>query len=254
MTKTEIDILKNALFIAGCEEVRAYKALPDEKIVFSESFEKNIQKLAKKRKSLAWQTTKTIPRRIAVVFIAAIITFCLMMSISAIRTPIVNFFVNFYESFIDLFLGVEEPATANIEDFYSPSYIPDGYSEFTNTQSKIRIVTVWKSENGRIILTQDILNKSYKFIDNEDANYSKLQVDEKSIYYILKNGQYSLVWIDNNYLFEIDCSEEIGLNEIEKIIRSMKKNRLKSMYFARQQNFKFSSIEYTKSTHMFSLR
>lgn len=221
MTKTEIDILKNALFITGREEVKAYKALPDEKIVFSEAFEKSIQKLSKKRKSLAWQATKTVPRRIAVVFIAAIITFCLMMSISAIRTPVVNFFVNVYESLSDLFFKAEEPIAANIEDFYSPSYLPDGYSEFANTQSKIRIVTVWKSETGRIILTQDVLNENHKFIDTEDSNYSELQIDEKTVYYILKNGQYSLVWIDNNYLFEIDCPEEIGLNEIEKIIRSM---------------------------------
>ena len=70
---------------------------------------------------------------------------------------------------------------------------------------------------------QDVLNQNHKLIDNEDSNYSKLQIDEKTVYYILKNGQYSLVWIDNNYLFEIDCPEGIGLNEIEKIIRSMER-------------------------------
>lgn len=223
MTKAEINILKKALFITGCEEVEAYKALPDEKIVFSEAFEKNIQKLAKKRKSFVWQATKTVPRRIAVVFIAAIITFCLMMSISAIRTPVVSFFVNFYESFVGLFFDVEEPEAENIKDFYSPSYIPAGYSEFSHTQSKIRTETIWKSETGRIILVQDILNQNHKLIDSEDSNYSKLQIDEKTVYYMSKNGQYYLIWTDKNYLFEINCSEEIGLNEIEKIIRSMEK-------------------------------
>ena len=68
---------------------------------------------------------------------------------------------------------------------------------------------------------QDVLNQNREFMDNEDSNYSKLQIDEKTVYYILKNGQYYLMWIDNNYLFIINCSEEIGLNEIEKIIRSM---------------------------------
>ncbi len=221
MTKTEIDILKSALFITGCEEVKAYKTLPDEKIIFSEAFEKSIQKLAKKRKSITWQATKTVPRRIAVVFIAAIITFCLMMSISAIRTPVINFFVNVYESFVGLFFDVEEPETENIKDFYSPSYIPDGYYEFAHTQTETHTETVWKNGTGRIILMQDVLNQNREFMDNEDSNYSKLQIDEKTVYYILKNGQYYLMWIDNNYLFIINCSEEIGLNEIEKIIRSM---------------------------------
>ena len=189
MTKAEINILKEALFIAGCEEFEAYKALPDEKAIFSEVFEKNIQKLAKKRKSLAWQATKTVPRRIAVVFIAAIITFCLMMSISAIRIPVVNFFVNVYESFVGLSFDVEEQTTTTIEDFYSPNYIPDGYSEFSHTQSKIYAETAWKSETGRIVFMQDILNQNHKLIDNEDVNYSKLQVDKKnSLLYIEKRS------------------------------------------------------------------
>ena len=65
MTKVEIDILKKALFIIGREEVETYKALPDDKVIFSKEFEKKAYAINKRRKSLFYRTTKTVPRKIA---------------------------------------------------------------------------------------------------------------------------------------------------------------------------------------------
>ena len=104
MTNYEIDILKKALLKVERKELNRFRNLPNQEVEFSEEFENSIQKLAKKRKTFFWQATKTVPRRIIVVFVAAIITFCMMMSISAIRTPVVNFFINVYEDFISIFV------------------------------------------------------------------------------------------------------------------------------------------------------
>lgn len=221
MTNYEIDILKKALLEAERKELNRFKKIPNEDIEFSENFEKNINNLARKRKTLIWQATKTIPRRIAVVFIAAIITFCLLMTVSAIRTPVINFFVNIYEDFIGIFVDAEQPPIEKIDTIYSPTYIPDGYLKTSHNNLEIRVETIWKNENNRIILVQDILNENHKFLDNENSNYSELQLNGKVIYYIQKNGQYTLTWIDNNYLFELNCSEKIEFTEIEKIILSM---------------------------------
>ena len=130
MTKAELSVLKNALLIVGLEEVQAYKNLPDEEFEFSNEFEQKIKEINKKRKSLLHRATKTIPRRVALVAAAIIITFCLMMTISAIRIPVVNFFVNVYEEFIGLFFEEEEedfniPTT--IEQIYLPTYMANGY-------------------------------------------------------------------------------------------------------------------------------
>ena len=58
MTKVEIDILKKALFIIGRDEVEAYKALPDEEVVFSKEFEDKVHTINKRRKSLFYKATK----------------------------------------------------------------------------------------------------------------------------------------------------------------------------------------------------
>ena len=227
MTKAEIDILKNALFIAGCEEVKAYKALPDEKIVFSESFEKNIQKLAKKRKSLAWQAIKTVPRRIAVVFIAAIITFSLMMSISAIRTPVVNFFVNVYDEFISIFIDDKDEKHSppdHIETIILPSYMADGYTLDESQNYGRDAETYWTNDDGNIfVLYQEILeNKFQLVIDNKGLNYQEELSGDITIYYAVKYGEYQVIWSDGDYLFTIICSDTISFNEIKNIINSMK--------------------------------
>ena len=73
MTNYEIDILKKTLLKVEQKELKRFKNLPDKKIELSEKFENGIQKLAKKRKTLIWQATKTVPRRIAVVFVSCLI-------------------------------------------------------------------------------------------------------------------------------------------------------------------------------------
>ena len=137
MTNYEIDILKKALLRVEQKELKYLKNLPDENMQLSTEFENNIHKLAKKRKTFIWQATKTIPRKIAVVFVAAIITFCMMMSISAIRVPVINFFINIYEDFISIFVEDDETIDIpdNIEVVYKPSYVIDGYSEISSSNT-----------------------------------------------------------------------------------------------------------------------
>ena len=135
MTKIETDILKKALFIIGREEVLAYKALPDEEFIFSKEFEKKAYAINKRRKSLFYRATKTVPRKIAVILIAAVITVSLMMSVSAIRIPVLNFITNIYDTYISIYFVENEEdlnIPTNIEHVYLPTYIVDGYTQINS--------------------------------------------------------------------------------------------------------------------------
>jgi hypothetical protein len=98
MTKAEIDILKNALLLLGRKEVEEYKALPQEDFVFSKEFEEKVVAINKRRKSFFYQATKTTPRKIAIVFVAAIIinpSFLNFLSIALWCLPFVKYLWSF---------------------------------------------------------------------------------------------------------------------------------------------------------------
>lgn len=225
MTNYEIDILKKALLKVEQKEVKRFKNLPNKKIELSEEFENGIQKLAKKRKTLVWQATKTVPRRIAVVFVAAIITFCMMMSISAIRIPVINFFVNIYEDFISIFVEEDETIKIpdSIEEIYYPSHTINGYYEISSNNFETHVETIWMNDSGNVmILMQDVLESDYQAqLDNKELNYIDANFSNYSVKYYSKNGQFFFIWTNGYYLFELICPETIELNEIELFVNSL---------------------------------
>lgn len=224
MTKVEIDTLKKALFILGREEVQAYKALPDEDVVFSKEFEDKVRAINKRRRSLFYRATKTVPRRIAVVLIAAVITFTMMMSVSAIRTPILNFVIKTYDSFISIFAEKDEEIKlpTSIEHMYLPAYFPEGYIEISSENSGFKSTTIWMNDSSMMILLQDIISEDTKItIDNQELDYKTISVNKHNIHYYVKDGYYFVIWSDGHYIFTLTCPEDINISEIEKIIASM---------------------------------
>lgn len=225
MTNYEIDILKKALLEVEQKELRYFKNLPSEKLELSAEFEDNIHKLAKKRKTFVWQATKTVPRRIAVVFIAAIITFCMMMSISAIRVPVINFFVNIYEEFISIFVEEEEGARVpdSIETIALPTYMIDDYILDDSQNYGRDAETYWVNSYGDvIILYQEILEGELQVtIDNENIDYQEETLNNIIIYYTINKGEYQLIWSNGGYLFTLMCLEDIPFNEIKMLISSI---------------------------------
>lgn len=225
MTKIETDILKKALFIIGREEVLAYKALPDEDVIFSKEFEEKVHAINKKRKSLFYRATKTVPRKIAVILIAAVITFTMMMSVSAIRIPVLNFLANIYDTYISIYFVENEEdldIPTSIEHMYLPTSIPEGYIQTYSQNYENNAISIWTKDSETIILTQDIIQEETKVtLNNEEANYQILSVDNNTIYYYIDKEICSLFWINNGYLFTMTCPDNIPLSEIEKIISSM---------------------------------
>ena len=116
-------LLKEALLEEELAEMAVIDALPDEKVVFSEKYKIEIQKLLNKHKKYTRNANRFIPKRLVGVLAAILITLTLIMSISSIREPVVKFIVNTYESFISIFVEEDEGAKPpeTIEKVYLPS-------------------------------------------------------------------------------------------------------------------------------------
>ena len=223
MTKAEIDILKNALLLLGRKEVEEYKALPQEDFVFSKEFEEKVVAINKRRKSFFYQATKTTPRKIAIVFVAAIIMLTMTMSISAIRKPILNFFTSIYESFITIFVEADEELElpTSIEQIYKPTYLPEEYIEISSENYEFEAISMWMKNASAIILSQNTISEETKIsIDNKETDYQTTTISGNSVYYYIKDGYYYLIW-SNNYIFSLTAPSDIPFDEIKKIISSI---------------------------------
>ena len=226
MTSNQIALIREALLEEELAEMAVIDALPDEDIIFSEKYKLEMRKLINGYKKCVQSTNKVISKRLVGVLAAILITLTLMMSISAIREPIIKFIVNTYESFISIFAEednrVEPPEV--IDRVNLPSYICNGYQLQNSENYEKLATTTWTNKDNFIIqLNQYILKDGLQaFLDNENLLYSILTTKlNNNIYYTDKNGYFNIVWTDDTYIYNLLCPNSTEITEIEKIIESM---------------------------------
>ena len=225
MTDNQIKLLKEALLEEDLKEMAIIDSLPDEEFVFSEKYKKEMQKLLNKHKKYTHTANRFIPKRLVGVLVAILITLTLMMSISAIREPIIRFIVNTYESFISIFVENDtKTPSKTIEDIILPSYMKEEYTLSDTIRKTTLSTTTWNNAEGHMIeLRQCILLDDFKaYIDNQNLNYSLLNTKLNiEIYCVDKNGYLNIMWTDNTYIYSLLCPNTIEITEVEKIIESM---------------------------------
>ena len=225
MTNNQIALIKEALLEEDLREMAIIDALPDEEFVFSEKYKKEMQKLLIKHKKYTHTANRFIPKRLVGVLVAILITLTLMMSISAIREPVVKFIVNVYENFVSIFVEEDEviPPPETIEKVYMPSYQIKNIELQSTKNYKKLVISTWKNDNNEFInLEQTILKKSYQaFLDDESMNYIMINLNSQETYYTEKNNNYCFIWSNGEYMFKMIFPNTLEFSEIEKFIESM---------------------------------
>ena len=85
------------------------------------------QAAQRKKKPRFWQYS-SVGRRVAGLAAALLVAFGCSMTISAVRTPFVNFAMNIYDKFTEFFFDKSdiEKAPSTIETVYTLGYVPEG--------------------------------------------------------------------------------------------------------------------------------
>ncbi len=200
-----------------------------EKIHYSEKYERYMARLLRAQKRPWWQYTNTVGKKVAVIALVILLAFGASMSVSAVRKPVVEFIVNVYERFVEIFFGEEDIAEApcEMDTIYTLGKVPEGY-ELVECQSRKHFIRfIWEDDEGNSIkfsqcaliskATQDYENSDYVIVDN--AGMKIVLVD--------KFGIKSLYWNSDEYAFSIGAPSSYTFEEcviwIESII-AMNKN------------------------------
>ena len=222
MINNSTGIVENALLEASLRRIRLIEAMDYPDITTDESYDNKIFDLIYGKT----KEKKRLPKRITLILVATLtICFLIMFTVSAqVRTAVVDFFVEVYETFASLFIEDndinENPTT--IETKYKPTcFNNNDYKRVSQNTGNLSVLVVWEKYGSTISFSQHIIESNSIFLDTEDTSYQIKYIGEQKIYYTVKNNIYFIKWLAYGYSFNLRCDESLGWEEIEKIITSL---------------------------------
>lgn len=208
-----------ALIEAKDKELSKLKSEDEIEWEFSEKFENSMNKLIKKNNHIQLSTRRTVRRGLLAAIVAIIVLFTSLMSVTATRTPFIEFIKKVFPQYNEITLSEEStPPVDKIETEYTLTALPEGFEVKEYQKDDLGILTVWENSNGnRIILMQDLLDSNFSF-DNEHE-YEELYINGYEAYYYSSQ----LTWTDGIYWFTLGITNgekseilELAKNIVEK--------------------------------------
>jgi len=223
---------KQALFDVQneeCERLEAELAL--EPIHVSPAFERRMQRLIRAERRPYYRFANTSGKK-AVLALAA--TFLLLVtmvfSVSAIREPVVRFFVKVYEKFSQVFYHQQEAQFPGIlEVYYAPTWLPEGYSE--GVDQAIDIITECEQtytceSKYDIKFTQHTITSMLLRIDTEGVQIESVSVNGREGFYYSNKEIQNLSWSDGQYGFRISGPiSQVDLLRVAESIQAVEKKK-----------------------------
>lgn len=221
MTRAEVI---NAFREVASEEFIHIPNEEDIKYEFSEKFNKKMKKLLRKTEHKGIHHSAKISKRIIAVAAAIVIILAGLMSVSAIREPVVNFVLDFFEDHIDF--GFSGDVSQEIEYEYGFSEIPEGF-DLVNKISDYDIkYTKFKNEKSgdELILKQTITDQKSISVDNEHGISTTNFINGMEVYiYEHENGDYIQAnWIKESYSMFLVYYGDIEKDDFIELIKLIK--------------------------------
>ena len=185
-------------------------------ITFSDSFEKKMNKLLEKDKRIRLSTRKNIRKGLLAAIVAIIVTFTGLISVSATRTPFIEFVKKIFPQLNGITLSEEStPPVDKMETEYTLTDLPEGFEVKEYQKDELGVLTVWKNQNDiEIVLMQNLLDSNFSF--DTEHTYEELYINKYKAYYYASQ----LTWTDGVYWFTLGITNG-EKNELIKLSKNI---------------------------------
>lgn len=202
------------------ERVPDLSDIPDH--VFSERFEKKMDRLIRREAAHPWAVSHTLARNLIAAAIVIILLFTLCMSVSAIRNAIFKFFREHFETYDVVYF--ETPEKEIIEQDYVITELPTGFSLKEEEVSKINIRRTYGNEQGGYITLNQFLSLAAgNEIDNERSEYTAMEIDAHGVFISTATNGITLEWDQGGYVFSLVLNwRNVTLDEAITVFRSIR--------------------------------
>lgn len=185
----------DALLLQECPPV-------DRNIRHSSEYLRRIKELQRASGKHRLNILSTFGKRVA----AAILLFLAigggLMSVSAVRKPIAEFFVNVRAGIIELFCPEDEGAPTTIEAVYTLSHLPDDCAWLAQSLGEKEVSTTWSSDFVTVTLVQETLD-SRLYINNEFARFEIKEIMGRQMAVIERYDLRIYFWNTEEYAYQL---------------------------------------------------
>jgi len=220
---------RQALFDVQSEECERLAALPGT-VTFSPRFERKMERLLRVRRRPFYRYADTAGKKAVLALAAALILLVsLVFSVSAIRGPVVRFFIEVYEKFSQVFFQQQgESFPAALEVYYAPAWLPEGYREDTGQMVNIFVqcerAYICEGKDD-ILFIQHVITGAWR-IDTEGTQAKPVLVNGNEGFYYSNKEIQRLTWSDGQYGFLVSGTiAEADLLRIAESIHAIGKNK-----------------------------
>ncbi len=223
MNQSQNEVLRKAFLEAQMRRLNDIEARAPSDVAFSPAFEQKMEKLIRRQKRWYWNYTNTPGERACAVLVSLVLVLSMCLSVSALREAIGNFFVDVYDSFVRIFPNdTSDDAPESIEIVYTFASLPDGYVMTEQIVTNIYAKTKWNQGEKEILLIQNpIFEDMFVDADIEVDQAEIITLGEWSVYYTAEHQNRNFIWVTNEYLYRLKCSESIELEMALDMIADM---------------------------------
>ena len=195
--------------------------------VFSDKFERRMQKLIRRRRKPYYVLISTGLRRAAcIVVMFLVVSFTTVMSVEALRKPFLDFLASIFgdHTTIESVLDLDGDYPETFEERYEITEGLEGFileSEETVNDS-IFLYYRSRQDNSIIIFAQKPVKNYTNNLNTENTSISNHLIgDNSAITFYDNQGYYNIVWNNGKYIFELysTISKDVLIN----IANSVKK-------------------------------
>lgn len=163
-------------------------------------------------------------KRIVALAAALIVLFAGIMSVGAVREPVVNFIVKTYEGFKRVLFSGD--SLTEIDHVYAFAEVPEGFVETQRISNKeMNLVRYENRETGAVIVISQSITTDYSFsLDSENGEIKTFDTNGKEVKIYCAESQtlYSAFWVEDTYIMELTYSGETDTDELLRLINTIK--------------------------------
>jgi len=213
------ETLRRAFEEVEARRIRAIEAQGYTPFESSPRYRRFIAKLAKRVEHN--RLTVSAKKRVLTAIVAALLILGTLMSVSAVRQTILDFFTEVVDGWLYVRIDdkVLQDAPYTLETVYVPSYQPEGYRFEKKEIYKTLSSFCWTNEEGDLMNFSQATLHGDHFTKADTA--TELYINDMRVLRQEREGYCSYYWRADEYSFLVSFRSHIPVEEIEKIINSL---------------------------------
>ena len=189
---------------------------------FSDKYVKNMEKLVKNQRSLAWNMFNTAKKRVAVIAIAFVALMTALCSVEEVRASLLRWCMEVYDGFTNY--SFEGETSKIIEKEYVITQVPEGFELSGKVDDDQQRIYIYRNEEkDDIMFSQKTTEELQGSRDNEHGiEYTKIIRDMEVVIYESESRNYVYaMWVEDGYYMSILYRGGVDVETIKCRIESI---------------------------------